>query len=761
MWQNLIEEHQRFAHTLDALWSPLQRAGRLVGVRFATVDALDTDRLRLLCAAPRSAPPALLTALAALRAERVAQALAAGQLLKVDVQHAMSVLDERVAALLLLSPAGPPVPPRSAASADRVEAWAPAAADALAMALLGGPLADAPIGLLWAALHRIAGAAAAPATREGHQLRFEAGATLRHTLELLAAPHLRWGAESKTQDVMVLNLLAHRAGHPPSFLAPLAPMLGLLRAHRLTRSRRERAIQWVLDDGPAMQAGSDRLDAAPGADSGGRPRARLLWFRRSSAVRGDRRAPFADAEGGLTPAGKRTLAVRGSPVGDDQEALANHLLRQTHWSERHTRGRRSNHKWRRRTLVKARRRLRLPKASSPNRGPGASLTTQDQHKGAGAGTTTEPRGWAGVRALAARGQYRRWTVPKARGGHRLIEAPAGELHVAQRRAAYWLARTLPLTRQACAFAPGKNVVVHAAAHACATAAVQLDIARFFDSVRAKQLIAALTPGPGAPEGHPMRGWPPEAIESFVRLCVRERNGRWSLPQGAPTSPALSNAAAAPMDHRIRAAGNSAFGPGRWTYTRYADDLVISTALDLPAFAATAERIARDAISASGWRVNEEKVQRWHQHTGRPLVICGLLVGDHARPVALGREALRRSRAAMSTSLDLQLSRLGDHPARAPAPAAVDPEASAHARHTAEGVLSWAYTASGDLRWLAPSSGRVRELATSVHGSAEGHANDPTAVLGFDAFLLGWAGALAPRWATAYFTTVLSHGVSPT
>jgi hypothetical protein len=371
-------------------------------------------------------------------------------------------------------------------------------------------------------------------------------------------------------------------------------------------------------------------------------------------------------------------------------------------------------------------------------------------------------GWEGVRALAEAGRYHRWAVPKARGGSRIIEMPDRQLMAAQRRAARWLAMVLPTTRPSCAFAPGRSVVVHAAAHAGAVEAVQLDIADFFGSVRRGQLIAALSPGPRA-RAHPMDGWPREAITTLVRLCMRVRDGRWTLPQGAPTSPALANAAAAPLDHRIRAAGNAAFGVGRWTYTRYADDLVISTQEPIRDFAVQAEELARAAIQASGWKVNEQKVGRWTAGAGRPLVICGLLVGRDADPVALGREASRRARAALSDRFNDAMPRREDGGSSA---STADESSKEKSRSAAEGTLSWAYTASGDLRWLGPVSARVRELAGRASRSRQGDAqpqgdDEHRERVARAAFVLGWTGVLAPSWALRYARDVLSLGVSPT
>ncbi len=63
------------------------------------------------------------------------------------------------------------------------------------------------------------------------------------------------------------------------------------------------------------------------------------------------------------------------------------------------------------------------------------------------------------------------------------------------------------------------------------------------------------------------GWSKEASALLTRLCTYEG----ALPQGAPTSPRLSNLVNHPMDARLAALA-AASGA---VYTRYADDMTFS------------------------------------------------------------------------------------------------------------------------------------------------------------------------------------------
>ena len=118
-----------------------------------------------------------------------------------------------------------------------------------------------------------------------------------------------------------------------------------------------------------------------------------------------------------------------------------------------------------------------------------------------------------------------------------------------------------------------------------------------------------------------------------RIDLHHRLGRRlaapHLPQGAPTSPALANLAAFALDRRVAGLA-AAVGA---TYTRYADDLVLSGGEGLlrraPGVRETVARIARE----EGFRVNERKTQLMTD-AGRQRV-AGVVV--NARPNVARRE----------------------------------------------------------------------------------------------------------------------------
>ena len=172
--------------------------------------------------------------------------------------------------------------------------------------------------------------------------------------------------------------------------------------------------------------------------------------------------------------------------------------------------------------------------------------------------------------------YKRFTIPKRRGGTRNIEAPSDKLKALQRRVLWRLLQPLALRPCATGFVRGRSIVDNARPHVGQGVVINLDLADFFNSIsveRAQQVFGA-------------HGWNTDAAAILARICTSE--GR--LPQGAPTSPALSNLVCRRLDARLSALAAKAQGQ----YTRYADDLTFS----FPGFGRNKRRRA-PRVRASG------------------------------------------------------------------------------------------------------------------------------------------------------------------
>jgi len=173
---------------------------------------------------------------------------------------------------------------------------------------------------------------------------------------------------------------------------------------------------------------------------------------------------------------------------------------------------------------------------------------------------SELRDWLQGRPPEPRGQlytYARFTIPKRRGGEREIHAPSDALKALQRRIHQRMLNPLPAHSAATGFVRGRSIVDNARPHVAQGVVINLDLADFFPSIPAERVYQTLR----------ALGWGRQPAKILANICTHE--GR--LPQGAPTSPALSNLICRRMDVRLDALAAKCGGH----YTRYADDLTFS------------------------------------------------------------------------------------------------------------------------------------------------------------------------------------------
>lgn len=153
--------------------------------------------------------------------------------------------------------------------------------------------------------------------------------------------------------------------------------------------------------------------------------------------------------------------------------------------------------------------------------------------------------------------YHAFHVPKRTGGTRTLLAPAPPLKAMQRRLLHRLFRTLRAHPSATGFERGHSIVSNALPHVGQELLIKLDIRDFFGATSAERVRRYFF----------RIGWDVEAASLLMRLCVHE-NG---LPQGAPTSPRLSNLVNYRLDARLAALAERR----QLAYSRYADDLTFS------------------------------------------------------------------------------------------------------------------------------------------------------------------------------------------
>ena len=198
--------------------------------------------------------------------------------------------------------------------------------------------------------------------------------------------------------------------------------------------------------------------------------------------------------------------------------------------------------------------------------------------------------------------YNEFSIPKKNGKSRKIQSPSPDLKNIQKRLCYLLQEIYSRMQPAMVHGyvksnfleyPNKSIITNAKAHVGKKFVLNLDINDFFGSITYKHIFKLF-------RGSPFN-FPEQLAAATSLLCTY--NGK--LPQGAPTSPVLSNLVFRKLDENIF----NFCQAFNITYTRYADDLTFST--NEPAFGITAMTTFKNQIekylSVGNFKLNEEKI----------------------------------------------------------------------------------------------------------------------------------------------------------
>lgn len=154
-------------------------------------------------------------------------------------------------------------------------------------------------------------------------------------------------------------------------------------------------------------------------------------------------------------------------------------------------------------------------------------------------------------------EYREFTVPKRAGGKRQITAPTPELKLLQRRILRRVLAKLHAHSAVTGFESRESFVTNAARHCGKQIVIHFDIKDFFPSIDSQRVYGYFR----------YVGWNRAASRLLAKLVTWQN----SLPQGAPTSPRLSNLVNYRLDARIAGLARRYHA----TYSRYADDITVS------------------------------------------------------------------------------------------------------------------------------------------------------------------------------------------
>lgn len=198
--------------------------------------------------------------------------------------------------------------------------------------------------------------------------------------------------------------------------------------------------------------------------------------------------------------------------------------------------------------------------------------------------------------------YSHFEIPKKNGAPRAIASPQPQLLRAQN---WILKRILSKARPhryATAFIAGRSILDNVRPHAGRPVVVRMDLKDFFPSITYRDVRRVFE----------KLGYPYRTAAFLAKLCTLD--GR--LPQGAPTSPALSNLVAMSLDKRFDGLRRKL----KFRYSRYADDLAFSSKnLRLTKLIPFFKQIIRE----EGFTVNEDKTHIMRQ--GHRQSLTGLVL----------------------------------------------------------------------------------------------------------------------------------------
>jgi S1-C subfamily serine protease len=215
--------------------------------------------------------------------------------------------------------------------------------------------------------------------------------------------------------------------------------------------------------------------------------------------------------------------------------------------------------------------------------------------------------------------YRSFNVAKGEHKTRTIHAPNGRLKYLQRQLLPLLNQLYEVRNPVHGFVVDRSVKTNALAHLRKRFVLNLDLKDFFPSITQRRIVGVLK----------SLGIDSSVASVIGYLCCVSGQ----LPQGAPTSPVLSNMICFRLDRQLLAFAKGA----RCIYTRYADDITFSSHQPMTVLfqgpLPPAGHFAPDLLTpafqsifaANGFAINPAKAHYADQHSRR--MVTGLKVNE--------------------------------------------------------------------------------------------------------------------------------------
>lgn len=250
--------------------------------------------------------------------------------------------------------------------------------------------------------------------------------------------------------------------------------------------------------------------------------------------------------------------------------------------------------------------------------------------------------WLSFHNVAAqRTHYVQFDIPKKDGSTRTLAAPLPWLAQAQKWILAEILQKVPVHEAAHGFVRGRNTVTAATPHVGQAVLIGCDLVDFFPTISVFRVMGVFR----------SLGYSPAVATILALLCTEcprrqvtfngqtyhVATGERCLPQGACTSPALSNLVSRRLDKRLTGLASK----HQANYTRYADDLSLSGPAAMDDMAGKMLASVRHIVQEEGFALNPAKTRIQRPNTRQS--VTGVVVNE--RPGA-PRPLVRRLRAIL-------------------------------------------------------------------------------------------------------------------
>ncbi len=255
-------------------------------------------------------------------------------------------------------------------------------------------------------------------------------------------------------------------------------------------------------------------------------------------------------------------------------------------------------------------------------------------------TIGELRWLAYSRNVSQTSHYQRFTIAKKTGGERLISTPMPRLKHTQHWILGHILNKVSIHEATHGFRDAKSIVTNANPHLAADIVVNMDMKNFFPTITYERVKGVFR----------KMGYSQQIATILALICTEPdileteldgqkwyvANGERYLPQGAPTSPMITNILCRKLDARLMGLCKK----HGFTYTRYADDMTFSATGEGTKKVNLLLKGVHQIVADEGLIVHPDKTKIMRK--GARKEVTGITVNNNTPSVS--REKLRQFRA---------------------------------------------------------------------------------------------------------------------